>query len=116
MIFKALVQGRRPPSVPPASLELIGLGRDVPVFLEETVIDFKCSMVDHTYRDFLRVRNGGKTAMKVSVFNRHDIAEFFSFSPDFGFCQVSENVPLLPLLTLPLKTIPYHPSLHHSGG
>jgi hypothetical protein len=92
VIFKAMVQGRRPPSVPPASLELVGLGRDVPVFLEESVIDFKCSMVDHTYRDFLRVRNGGKTAMKVSVVNRHDIAEFFNFSPDFGFCQVS-NLP-----------------------
>lgn len=91
VIFKAMVQGRRPPSVPPASLELFGLGRDVPVFLEESVIDFKCSMVDHTYRDFLRVRNGGKTAMKVSVINRQDIAEFFSFSPDFGFCQVSQS-------------------------
>lgn len=91
VIFKALVQGRRPPSVPPASLELVGLGRDVPVFLEESLIDFKCSMVDHTYRDFLKVRNGGKTAMKVSVINRHDIAEFFTFSPDFGFCQVSPS-------------------------
>lgn len=94
VIFKALAQGRRPPSVPPASLQLIGKGQDVPVFLEESVIDFKCAMVDHTYRVYLQIRNGGKTAMKVSVVNRHDIAEFFSFSPDFGFCQGGEAFPI----------------------
>jgi hypothetical protein len=42
-------------------------GRNVSVFLERSVIDFRCVMVDHMYREKLIVRNGGKTAMKVSV-------------------------------------------------
>jgi len=64
-------------------------GRDVPVFLERSVIDFRCVMVDHTYREKLVVRNSANTAMKVSVLNRADVADYFEFSPNFGFVQVS---------------------------
>jgi hypothetical protein len=49
----------------PCGLTLWLAGRDVPVFLERSVIDFRCVMVDQTYREKLIVRNGGKTAMKV---------------------------------------------------
>jgi len=63
-------------------------GRDVPVYLERSVIDFRCVMVDHTYREKLVVRNGANTAMKVSVPNRPDVADYFEFSPNFGFVQV----------------------------
>ena len=31
--------------VPSIDLELVGVGRDVPIFLENSVLDFKCSMV-----------------------------------------------------------------------
>ncbi len=36
-----------------------------------------------------QVRNGGKSAMKVTVVPRPELEGFFEFSPDFGFVQVS---------------------------
>jgi hypothetical protein len=35
-----------------------------------------------------QVRNGGKSAMKVSVVRRPELEGFFEFNPDFGFVQV----------------------------
>lgn len=58
------------------------------MFLERSVINFQCVMVDHTYREKLVVHNGASTAMKVSVPNRADVADYFEFSPNFGFVQV----------------------------
>jgi len=85
-----------PPMLPPQSASQHGrradtpstAGRDVPVFLERSVIDFRCVMVDHIYREKLVVRNGANTAMKLSVPNRPDVADYFEFSPNFGFVQV----------------------------
>lgn len=37
----------------------------MPIFLERSLIDFRCVMVEHVYREKLVVRNGGRTAMKV---------------------------------------------------
>lgn len=42
-------------------------------------------------RDQLVVRNGGKTAMKVSIAKRPEIESFFEFTPDFAFVQVGEG-------------------------
>eukprot|EP00798_Chlamydomonas_sp_ICE-L_P001974 gene1974-33391_t len=80
---------------PPSDLTLKGVGRDVPIFLEEHIIDFKCCMVDHSYRDYLPVRNGGKTVMKVNVVPRPDVCDYFDFSPDFGFVQANEEFPIM---------------------
>ncbi len=38
---------------------LTGVGRDVPVYVERPLIDFKCCMLGHLYRDVLVV-SGGK--------------------------------------------------------
>jgi hypothetical protein len=83
-----------PHTHPPHALSspLQGQGRDVPIFLESSVLDFKCSMFDHVYRNYLRIRNGGKTAMKVNVVNRPDVSDYFEFSPDFGFAQVGGSL------------------------
>jgi len=44
--------------------------------------------VDHTYRNYLQVHNGGRVAMKINVVNKPDICDYFEFSPNFGFAQV----------------------------
>ena len=64
----------------------------MPVYLERSVIDFRCVQLDHTYREKLVVRNDANTAMKVSVPNRDDVADYFEFSPNFGFVQVSTGL------------------------
>lgn len=38
-----------------------------------------------------QVRNGGKTAMKVTVVPRSELDGFFEFTPDFGFVQVGQT-------------------------
>ncbi|KAF5843498.1 hypothetical protein DUNSADRAFT_14414, partial [Dunaliella salina] len=88
------VPGQKRLQVPSDVVDLEGVGRDVPVFLERSVIDFRCVMVDHTYREKLVVRNGANTAMKVSVPNRPDVADYFEFSPNFGFVQAGEAFPI----------------------
>ncbi|KAL6756552.1 hypothetical protein V8C86DRAFT_68936 [Haematococcus lacustris] len=90
--YKAVTQ--RKLFIPQDSVSLVGIGRDVPIFLERSLIDFKCVMVDHIYRDKLIVRNGGKTALKVSVANRADVSDYFEFAPDFGFVQAGESFPI----------------------
>ena len=68
----------------------------MPVYLERSTINFRCVMVDHIYREKLIVRNGANTAMKVSVPNRADVADYFEFSPNFGFVQVCVRVCKMP--------------------
>ncbi|GAX76218.1 hypothetical protein CEUSTIGMA_g3662.t1 [Chlamydomonas eustigma] len=80
--------------VPPVDVALEGTGRDVAIFLEHSVLDFKCSMVDHTYRNYLQVRNGGRVAMKINVVNRPDVNDYFEFYPVFGFSQAGEVFPV----------------------
>eukprot|EP00983_Pelagomonas_calceolata_P128737 1161540-Pelagomonas_calceolata.AAC.17 len=106
---------RKPPVVGP---QISPSGRDVPVFLERSVIDFRCVMVDHTYREKLVVRNGANTAMKVSVPNRPDVrlpCSFLSAMPSSPSSQQSVDlclrcleafsIPfLLNLIKIPLQT------------
>lgn len=42
--------------VPAHEVLLSGVGRDLPVFVEEPVIDLKCCMMGHVYRSFVQVR------------------------------------------------------------
>lgn len=53
--FRAPAQRRL--MVAPLAVSLRGIGREVPIFLENSVLDFKCSMFDHVYRDYLQVRS-----------------------------------------------------------
>ncbi|MEW5303719.1 MAG: hypothetical protein WDW36_006383 [Sanguina aurantia] len=80
--------------VPPLGVSLVGLGRDVPVFVERNVVDLRCCLMGHVYRDFLMVQNGGKSAMKLQVVSRPELEGVFEFSPDFGFVQGGESFPV----------------------
>ncbi|GIL67303.1 hypothetical protein Vafri_20688, partial [Volvox africanus] len=81
-------------SLPQHEVVVTGVGRDVPIYLERPVIDFQCCLMGHAYRDVLLVRNGGKTAMKVTVIPRPELEGFFEFSPDFGFVQAGDSFPI----------------------
>ncbi|GIL93003.1 hypothetical protein Vretifemale_20446 [Volvox reticuliferus] len=81
-------------SLPQHEVVVTGVGRDVPIYLERPVIDFQCCLMGHVYRDVLLVRNGGKTAMKVTVVPRSELEGFFEFSPDFGFVQAGDSFPI----------------------
>ncbi|GLI70333.1 hypothetical protein VaNZ11_015289 [Volvox africanus] len=81
-------------SLPQHEVVVTGVGRDVPIYLERPVIDFQCCLMGHAYRDVLLVRNGGKTAMKVTVVPRPELEGFFEFSPDFGFVQAGGSIPI----------------------
>lgn len=81
-------------SIPPQEVLLSGVGRDLPVFVEEPLVDLKCCMVGHVYRSFVKVRNNGKSAMKVVLAPRPELQGLFEFSPDFGFVQAGDTFPI----------------------
>jgi hypothetical protein len=75
-------------ALPSGQVMLLAAGRDVPVYVERPLMDFKCCMFGHLFRDKLVLRNIGRAAMKVSIMKRPELEPFFEFLPDFGYCQV----------------------------
>jgi hypothetical protein len=86
VVYRALAD--RKLAIPPDHITLTALGRDVPVFVERPLMDFKCCMFGQLYRDQLVLRNVGKAAMKVAVAKRPELDGSFEFYPAFGYCQV----------------------------
>ena len=53
--------------VPGAAVTLSGVGQDVPIFLESSVLDFKCSMVGEGMLCSLCAPQATKTAARASL-------------------------------------------------
>lgn len=51
--------------IEPHELLLSATGREMPVYTDTELLDFKCCMFDHVYKSSLMLHNSGKTTMKV---------------------------------------------------
>lgn len=60
---------------------------DVPIYVQDKVLDFKTCVYDKLYRTKLNLWNRGKVALKCQVHTPRELKECIEFSPDFGYVQ-----------------------------
>jgi hypothetical protein len=71
-------------------IELIGEGRNVSIYLDNTVLDFQTCYVDTLYRDVLTVYNRGSISMKCEFKPPRELAKHMEFVPKMGFVQTDK--------------------------
>ncbi|WIA22675.1 hypothetical protein OEZ85_001086 [Tetradesmus obliquus] len=76
----------------PVQLSLTATGRELPVSTLTPLVDFKCVMFGRQYAAALLLANAGKSAMKALIGSRPELADWVTFTPDFGFIQAGDTL------------------------
>ncbi|KAF0697262.1 Aste57867_12034 [Aphanomyces stellatus] len=76
-----------PPHVAPLHLSIAAQAVQVPLYVENAIMDFKCCVYNKLYRNKLILRNRGKVAMKCQLKVPPYLADCLEFLPSFGFVQ-----------------------------
>jgi hypothetical protein len=63
----------------------------------------RCVMFGRQYAAALLLANAGSSAMKVLIGNRPELADWITFTPDFGFIQVSYGMAWQPAAGLGMQ-------------
>lgn len=73
--------------IPPLELPLRAVGGDIPVVLENDLLDLRCCVYGQVYAADLLVTNRARAAMKASVVIPDHLSQFVQIHPDAGFVQ-----------------------------
>jgi len=95
---------------------------EVPVFLEEEVVDIKCLLYQRIYRQKVLIRNRGKISYRVNIKIPSYLQEYVEINPAMFFIQANDaqyiNVKFVPksnlFSNLPYYIFPYEG--FHQGG
>ncbi|KAL3660425.1 hypothetical protein V7S43_014578 [Phytophthora oleae] len=68
-----------------------GVAFQVPIFVAESRLDFRCCAYGKLYRQQLMVCNRGKVAMKIQVQVPKALTGYVEFNPGFGFVQAADS-------------------------
>jgi hypothetical protein len=71
--------------------DLNALIQDVPIYVEHSLMDLKCCVLDKLYRTKLILRNRGKVGLKVSLSVPKQLRNAVEFNPNLGFVQGSDK-------------------------
>ncbi|KAK1930806.1 Cilia- and flagella-associated protein 74 [Phytophthora citrophthora] len=81
------------PSTELSSIPILvsGVAFQVPIFVAQSRLDFRCCAYGKLYRQQLMVCNRGKVAMKIQVQVPKALTGYVEFNPSFGFVQAVDS-------------------------
>jgi len=88
---------------------------DVPIYVEEEVIDLRCCCFDVVYSQVLQVRNRGKVALKALPAVPPALRNFVKFSPDMAYVQARSKEGADGLFNFQMKFEPSRALLQHGS-